>query len=100
MIIKFSLSKYEAEYLLNEINKDNIFQTNNDKVYSNIERLFRDIIEFTSVKQKEISSLKKVDDEIQHYLQIKLIDQETSEINDFLKKLKKWLDQTKKLKKK
>lgn len=89
MIIKFSLSKYEAEYLLNEINKDNIFQTNNEKVYSNIERLFRDIIEFTSVNQKEISNLKKVDDEIQHYLQIKLIDQETNEIDDFLKKVKK-----------
>ena len=82
MIIKFSLSKYEAEYLLNEINKDNIFQTNNDKVYSNIERLFRDIIEFTSVKQKEIR-MKKVDDEIQHYLQIKLIDQETSKLMTF-----------------
>ena len=89
LIIKYGITKNQAEYLIDELNNNNMFQYSDEKNYLNMFKLFRDIISFTSVKEKTVENIKPVKDEIQHFLQIKLIDLQKFEIEDFLQKLEK-----------
>ena len=57
-----------------------MFQFDDEKNYFNIAKLFRDVIDFTSIKEKTVDNLKLLEEEIQHYLQIKLIDLQNFEV--------------------
>ena len=89
LIVKYGLSKDQASHLLDGINKNDMFQFDDEKNYLNIAKLFNDVINFTSIKEKTVENLKLIEEEIQHYLQIKLIDLQNFEVEDFLKKIEK-----------
>ena len=89
LIVKYGLSKDQTSHLLDGINKNDMFQFDDEKNYFNIAKLFRDVIDFTSVKEKTVDNLKLLEEEIQHYLQIKLIDLQNFEVEDLLKKIEK-----------
>ena len=53
LIVKYGLSKDQTSHLLDGINKNDMFQFDDEKNYFNIAKLFRDVIDFTSVKESQ-----------------------------------------------
>ncbi len=92
LLAKTAISQKDLEFLLNEIENKNLFQIKEENVYSDMDLLLQRITNHISVKNKVVSGIKEVTDEIIHFKHIKVVNFSDEEIGSFKDKIQKVKD--------
>jgi superfamily II DNA or RNA helicase len=87
LLLKTQLSKHDLYYLLDELIKGDIFQIKNENTYRDMEMLLKRLTEHISVKNKVVSGIKEVENEIIHFKNIKVINFSDEEYTSFKRKV-------------
>jgi len=89
LLVKTGIAKTDLEFLLDGIAKDSLFQIKNENVFSDMDLLLQRLINHISVKNKVVSGIKEITDEIIHFKHIKVVKFSEEEILAFKEKIKK-----------
>jgi type III restriction enzyme len=89
LLAKTAISQKDLEFLLNEIENKNLFQIKEENVYSDMDLLLQRITNHISVKNKVVSGIKEITDEIIHFKHIKVVNFSDEEIGSFKEKINK-----------
>jgi type III restriction enzyme len=92
LLIKTGIAKTDLEFLLNGITNDSLFQIKNENVFSDMDLLLQRLVSHISVKNKVVSGIKEVSDEIIHFKHIKVVNFSDEEISSFKQKVQKVKD--------
>jgi rRNA maturation endonuclease Nob1 len=92
LLLKTNLSLADLNFLLSNIANDDFFQIKNEKVYNDMEFLLQRLISHISVKNKVVSGVKELEDEIIHFKHIKVVNMSDVEIETFKEKINKVKD--------
>lgn len=94
LLIKTGISKIDLDFLLNGITKDTLFQIKNENIFSDMNLLLQRLINHISIKNKVVSGIKEISDEIIHFKHIKVVNFSDEEISSFKQKVQKVKDFT------
>ena len=94
LLIKTGIAKTDLEFLLDGIENDSLFQIKNENMFSDMDLLLQRLVSHISVKNKVVSGIKEVSDEIIHFKHIKVVNFSDEEISSFKQKVQKVKDFT------
>lgn len=94
LLIKTGIAKTDLEFLLDGIENDSLFQIKNENMFSDMDLLLQRLVSHISVKNKVVSGIKEVSDEIIHFKYIKVVNFSDEEISSFKQKVQKVKDFT------
>lgn len=89
LLVKTGIAKTDLEFLLDGIANDSLFQIKNENVYSNMDLLLQRLVSHISVKNKVVSGIKEVSDEIVHFKHIKVVNFSDEDLKLFKDKIEK-----------
>ena len=92
LLIKTGIAKTDLEFLLDGIENDSLFQIKNENMFSDMDLLLQRLVSHISVKNKVVSGIKEVSDEIIHFKHIKVVNFSDEEISSFKQKVQKVKD--------
>jgi len=92
LLIKTKISLDNLDFLLKSIKDETFFQIIKKKIYSNMDLLLQRVVNHVSVKNKIVSHIKEVEDEIIHFKRIKVINFSNEEIFSLKEKIQKVKD--------
>lgn len=92
LLLKTNLSYDDLKFFLSNVEKDSTFQIKSEKIYNNMEFLLQKLISHISVKNKIVSGVKELEDEIIHFTQIKVSNMSDEEIKALIEKINKVKD--------
>jgi hypothetical protein len=92
LLIKTGIAKTDLEFLLDGIENDSLFQIKNENMFSDMDLLLQRLVSHISVKNKVVSGIKEVSDEIIHFKHIKVVNFSDEEISSFKQKVEKVKD--------
>lgn len=92
LLIKTGIAKTDLEFLLDGIENDSLFQIKNENMFSDMDLLLQRLVSHISVKNKVVSEIKEVSDEIIHFKHIKVVNFSDEEISSFKQKVQKVKD--------
>lgn len=92
LLIKTGIAKTDLEFLLDGIKNDSLFQIKNENMFSDMDLLLQRLVSHISVKNKVVSGIKEVSDEIIHFKHIKVVNFSDEEISSFKQKVQKVKD--------
>ena len=94
LLIKTGIAKTDLEFLLDGIENDSLFQIKNENMFSDMDLLLQRLINHISIKNKVVSGIKEISDEIIHFKHIKVVNFSDEEISSFKQKVQKVKDFT------
>jgi len=83
LLIKTGLSKKDLDFLLFKVENNQLFSIRNDNIYSYMELLLQKIVSHIFVKNKVVSGIKELEEEIVHFKHIKVINFTDEEVKSF-----------------
>lgn len=89
LLLKTNLSLSDLDYFMNSIKNDDFFQIKNERVYIDMDFLLQRFISHISKKNKIISGIKELEDEIIHFKHIKVVNMSNEEIEMLKEKINK-----------
>lgn len=92
LLVKTGITKSDLEFLLDGIENDSLFQIKNENIFSDMDLLLQRLVSHISVKNKVVSGIKEVSDEIIHFKHIKVVNFSDEEISSFKQKVQKVKD--------
>ena len=87
LLIKTHIPKEYLDFLLSEIKNNTFFQKNEDVIYYDMDLLLQKVIWHSNLKNKEVSKMKHIDDEIIHFKHIKAINFSNEELKSLKTKI-------------
>jgi len=89
LLVKMGITKDNLEFLFNEIKKDSLFQIKNENTFGDMDLLLQRLVNHISVKNKVVSEIKEVSDEIVHFKHIKVVNFSESDLKLFKDEIEK-----------
>lgn len=87
LLLKTGLSYNALNFILEKISNKDFFQIKDENIYSDMNFLLNRIISHTNLKNKIVSGIKEVENEIIHFKHIKVINFSDEEIKSFKKEI-------------
>ncbi|WAM36916.1 DEAD/DEAH box helicase family protein [Caldicellulosiruptor acetigenus] len=89
LLLKTNLSLEQLNFLLEKVTRDDFFQIKNEKVYNDMDFLLKKLSSHVSVKNKVVSEVKELEDEIIHFKHVKVVNMSDEEIEALKEKIEK-----------
>ncbi len=89
LLVKTGIPQKDLEFLLKEIKNNAFFQIKEENIYSDMDLLLQTMTSHVSVKNKFVSGIKEVADEIIHFKHIKVINFSDSDLQVFKDEIEK-----------
>jgi superfamily II DNA or RNA helicase len=92
LLLKIGISKPDLEFLLNWIQNSSSFQIQDKNIFYDMDLLLQRLANHISIKQKTVSGIKEISDEIIHFKHIKVVNFSDEEVSSFKQKIGKVRD--------